>query len=650
NPRRETVQGLRAFPSLADLPEVPEHVYILLNTEPAMVAARECFAAGVPVVTILADGFAESGTVGAQLQAELVADAKAAGSRLLGPNCMGASNINIGFTCTTNATFHEQYARGGRIGLISQSGGMMGSVLSRASRLGLKFSKVAAVGNECDLGIGEIGQIMTDDGDTDVILLFLETLRAPEKIVAFAAAAHAAGKPVLAFKLGRSSVGQELAVAHTGALLSDDSVANAFFRDIGIMRLNMVEGLTEAATLVKGRKPSSGSNRRLGVLTTTGGGGASVCDQLALAGVELITPGDATITEIRKTGIDVKQGPLTDLTLAGAPPHIVQPAVEAMARDADCDVVLFAVGSTSRSTPELAVKPFREADTGGKPLAVYTVPDAPVSLAMLIEAGIPAFRSPETCADAMRAFTTWRAPRVTHLAATIAPEDAARGRTLDEHASLVMLAAAGVPTVPSFEVSISDRTDLMLPFEYPVVAKVLSEKVPHKTDAGGVVINISDEAGLRTAMAQIKASVEQAHPDVSVDRILVEPMIAGLQEVLLGYRNDPQTGPVVTIAPGGIMVGIYDDKAVRLAPVDLATAREMISEVQGLAPIRGARNLPMGDLEGLAQAIAGLSQLALRTDVQVIEAEANPVIVGRDRVVAVDALVQVVDALVQVVA
>jgi acetate---CoA ligase (ADP-forming) len=641
NSRRETVQGAKAYASLADLPEVPEHVYILLNTEPAFQAACECFDAGVPTITILADGFAESGAEGAKLQADLIARARMSGTRVLGPNCMGVANVNIGFSCTTNATFHEQYERGGRVALISQSGGMMGSVMSRAAALGLKFSKVVAVGNESDISVGEIGHMLVDDPDTDVILLFLETLREPERLASFARAAHTSGKPVIAFKLGRSSVGQELAVAHTGALLSDDSIADAFFRDVGIMRVSMVEGLCEAATLCAGRKPAEGRNRKVGVLTTTGGGGASVCDQLALSGIELTIPTDETVAEIRQTGIDVKKGPLTDLTLAGSATQIVLPALEAMARDPNCDIVLFAVGSSARSNPPLACEPFLRADTRGKPLGVYSVPDAPKTLRLLVENGIPAFRTPETCADAIQAFARWRAPRIDRLRPVA--NAGSSGKTLDEHASLDMLAAAGVPTVGSHELHLDNLGTINLPFAYPVVAKVLSDKVPHKTDVGGVIVGIADEAALRDAARQIKASVETAHPEVTVDRILVEPLIEGLQEVLLGYRNDPQTGPVVTIAPGGIMVGLYDDKAVRLAPIDLATAREMISEVRGLEPLRGARNLPKGDLEGLAQALVGLSTLADRTDVLVLEAEANPVIVGRERVVAVDALVQVSD-------
>jgi len=641
NPRRETVQGDRAYPSLGDLPEVPEHVYILLNTEPAMVAARECFAAGVPTITLLADGFAESGHEGGALQAQLIAEAKAAGTRVLGPNCMGVANLNTGFTCTTNATFHDHYERGGRVGLISQSGGMMGSVMSRATALGVRFSKVAAVGNEADLGVGEIGEMLAHDADTDVILLFLETLREPERMAAFASAAHDAGKPVITLKLGRSSVGQALAVAHTGALLSDDAIADAFFRDVGIMRAGMVEGLVEAATLCAGRRPTAGHARKVGVLTTTGGGGASVCDQLALAGVDLVIPSDATLAEIRKTGIDVKKGPLTDLTLAGSAAHFVQPAIEAMASDPDCDVVLFAVGSSSRANPPEATAPFLAADTNGKPLGVYTVPDAPEALRLLVAAGLPAFRTPESCADAMRAFSRWRAPRVRSLA-RVAAHDAV-GRTLDEHASLAMLSAAGVPTVESVELTLSEVDGVKLPFAYPVVAKVLSDQVPHKTDAGGVVVGIGDATALADAAKSIKANVERAHPEVVVDRILVEPMIEGLQEVLLGYRNDPQVGPVVTIAPGGIMVGLYDDKAVRLAPIDETTAHEMIAEVAGLAPIRGARNLPKGDIASLAQALVGLSMLANADNALVLEAEANPVIVGRDRVMAVDALVRVSD-------
>ncbi len=240
NPRRETVQGEPAFASLDALPERPDHAYVLLDTEPAIESFKACCELGIPIVQILADGFAEAGHEGLQRQNELVAMAKASGVRLLGPNCMGVADLNCGLSLTVNATFDEGIETGGRVALISQSGSMMGGLMSRAANLGVKFSKIAAVGNESDLSVGEIGQMLAEDPETDVILLFMETIRRPDLMAKFATAADAAGKPIVAFKLGRSSVGQELAVAHTGALLSEDAVVAISYASMSTEVVNMI--------------------------------------------------------------------------------------------------------------------------------------------------------------------------------------------------------------------------------------------------------------------------------------------------------------------------------------------------------------------------------------------------------------------------
>lgn len=638
NPRRETVQGEAAYKDLASLPQRPDQAYILLDTELAMTSFAACCDAGIPVVQMLADGFAESGHEGRARQDELVRQAREAGVRLLGPNCMGVADLNSGLSLTVNAVFDEGIVRGGRTSLISQSGSMMGGLMSRAASLGVTFSKIAAVGNEADLSVGEIGQMLVGDPETDVILLFLETIRRPDEIAKFAAAAHAAGKPIIAFKLGRSSVGQQLAVAHTGALLSEDSLVDAFFSDLGIVRVTVLEALLEAATLCRGKRPLNKPSPKVGVLTTTGGGGAAACDQLSFVGVDLLTPNDETVEKIRATGIDIGQGPMTDVTLAGARADIIGPSVSAMAEDPDCDIVLAVLGSSSRAAPETALPPVIEADVGDKTLAAFLVPDAAAGLRLLTEAGVPGFRTPESCADAIRAYCRWQSPRIKAIAPIPSGDT---HQTLNEHASLRVFEELGIPTVPSLAVQVGEIETCELPFDFPVVAKVLSDEIAHKTDAGGVVVNIPDRKGLVAAATDIKRSVEAASPGVIVNEVLVEPMLMGVQEVLVGYHLDQQVGPVVTVAPGGIHVGIYDDKAVRLAPVDSATAQAMIDEVIGFAPLRGHRGAPQGDAKALASIIVAISKLADRSDLQVLEAEANPVIVARDGATAVDALVRI---------
>jgi acyl-CoA synthetase (NDP forming) len=634
NPMRAEVQGAPAYASLRDLPEVPEHVYVLLGTDLAGQAVADCAEAGVKVVTVLADGFAEAGPEGAMRQRDMVAVARAAGMRLLGPNSMGLADLHSGAWITVNAIYSEPEQLVGRVALLSQSGSMMGGLISRAQAIGLGFSKSVGVGNEADLSIGEIGLACVDDPDTDVFLLFMETIRDADRLADFAAAAQAAGKPVIAYKLGRSAVGQQLAVAHTGALLSDDVVVDAYLRDVGIARVHTLDGLIEAATLFAGQRPLGKRDPAVGVMTTTGGGGAAVCDRLALAGARIEPACPETLEAIRAMGLKVAAAPMTDLTLAGARPQFVKPAVEAMARDPGFDVVVSVTGSSARSATAATMAPLIEADKNGKPFGAFLTPEAASGLRLLIEAGVPAFRTPESCADAVGALLRWQVPR-----AGIAPHPSApqQGAVVDERASLALLRALGVPVAASVEMGIAEAGSTALPFAYPVVAKVLSDAVPHKTEAGGVVIGIDGPEALAAAARKIAASVAARRPGVTADRLLVQPMVTGLQEVLLGYRLDPQVGPVVTLAPGGVLVGLYDDKAVRLAPVDQATAAEMIGEVIGLAPLRGHRGLPKGDLAALARALAAFSRLAEHREI--LEADANPVMVMQNGVVAVDALI-----------
>jgi acyl-CoA synthetase (NDP forming) len=330
----------------------------------------------------------------------------------------------------------------------------------------------------------------------------------------------------------------------------------------------------------------------------------------------------------------VTAGPVLDLTLAGAGPDYVQTALAALAADPAVDIIVSVTGSSARAAPARTVPPLAEAARGAKPVAAFLTPDAPQALRGLAEAGVPVFRTPESCADAVGAFCRWRGPRVRALAR---PPSPGWGRVLDEAASLGLLAGVGAPVVETVAIGVGEAPTL--PFPYPVVAKVLSGAVPHKTEAGGVVTGVAGPEALAEAGRRIAATVRQ-RTGVAVERLLVAPMVAALQEVLIGYRLDPQVGPVVTLAPGGVLVGLYDDKAVRLAPVDEATAREMIGEVTGLAPLRGHRGLPPGDLDALAGAVAALSRLALHQPT-VLEAEANPVMVRARGVVAVDALVAI---------
>lgn len=648
NPGRDEVLGERAWPDLASVPGEIDHVFIMVPAAAVPGIIEQCCAKGVKIASIFSDGFAETGEDGLRRQNEILQTARAGGLRLLGPNSMGVIDVHAGAPITVNAVLEAPEITPGPLGVISHSGTIVGTLLSRGQARGMGFSRLIAIGNEADLSVGEVGDMLVDDDETKVILLFLETMRDPAGLGAMARRAYDAGKPVIAYKLGRSDAGRRLVVSHSGAIAGDDAAAAAYFRHHGILRVDMMETILEIPALVAGRKPQPEKAKRVAVLTTTGGGAALVVDRLGATGIELITPPPALVEQLAAAGIQLGGGPVVDVTMAGARRDIYQPALEALLAAPECDAVVAVVGSSAQFHPHIAVEPIvAAAAKSDKPLAAFLVPDATESLALLAEAGVAAFRTPEACADAMRACLDWSPPAVTPPApAGSALDDAApalaaaKTPVLDELAARGVFEALGIPQAPAHILNDGEPGSRV---GYPVAAKVLSPDIAHKTEAGGVALDINDDAELTAAASNIRSQAAQHSPEARITGVLVQRMETGLAEVLIGYRDAPETGPIVMVSPGGTLAEIYRDSAVRLAPVDAATAREMIEEVKGLAPIRGYRGMRQGDIDALAAAIAALSDLARLPDStpRVSEAEINPLMVRADGegVAAVDGLV-----------
>lgn len=640
--RRDTVMGERAHPSLAALPERPDHAFVLLPTEGAMAAVAECAELAIPAVTVLAGGFSETGPAGIEREAALRASLQGSRTRLLGPNSIGLANLNRRMVLTANAAFAEPDLPRGGVFVASQSGSMIGAILSRGRGRGLGFAGLVSVGAETDLDVGSICAATLDDPDVASYLLFLETLRGAGALREFAAGAAARGKPVIAYKLGRSRAAAELAVSHTGALAGEDDVADAFLRDCGIARVDTLEGLLEAPALLRRLpiRPPGARKPVVGIVTTTGGGAAMVVDQLGIRGVSVEAPEEATRRRLEAAGVEPGHGRILDLTLAGTRPEVMGAALDALLGAPEFDLVIAVAGSSARLQPELAVRPVADAAAGGAHLAAFCVPEAPRALAMLAEAGVPAFRTPEACADAIAAAFARRAPR----AAGAAPAIGGPERMLDEAEAYGLLAGLGVPHAPCVALPAARAGKEGLPFPYPVAVKVLHRDILHKTNLGGVVLGVASDTALEEAAARIVSSVARHRPALGADRVLVQAMAKPLGEVLVGFRRDPQVGPIVLLAAGGVMTEIYRDRSVRLAPVDGDAAREMIAEVRALRALEGYRGKPRGDMEALASAIVALSRLAERGDVA--ECEVNPLMVLAEGqgVMAVDAVVRLGEA------
>jgi acyl-CoA synthetase (NDP forming) len=644
NANRDSVFGERAYKSIDQIGKPVDHAFIMLPTQGVVDAVTDCCRAGVRCATILSNGFAESGGSGRDRQRELVDMARDGGMRLLGPNSLGIINLPDRIALSANEILSLPELKAGRYSLISQSGSLIGAVLSRGQERGLGFAKMVSVGNEADLGVAEIGEMLIDDPATDAILLFLETVRNPSGLASMARRAFDAGKPVIAFRVGRSDVGEKLAASHTGAIIGNGAAMDAFLRDIGVIRVETLDAFLEIGPLVKGRQPPSG--RRVTVMSTTGGGGTLVIDAMSRHDVEIVSPSESAVRNLAEQGITISRTPLVDLTLAGTNPRTYGAVLRELMASPDCDLVVPIVGSSSQFRPDRAVFPITCAvkHDPAKPVAVFLTPHAEASLSMLSEAEVAAFRTPESCADAIRAYFDWRAPRtilpaglpngIAQMLAT------AQGGSLDAKAAGEIFARLGVPMASErilpADMSAIDQMPLA-DMTYPAVAKILSQDIAHKTEVGGVVVGCADEAALKAACRRILASVRKAAPDARLSGIQVQPMLRGIGEALLGYGLDPTVGPVVTLGVGGVLTEIYRDVSVRIAPVDVDEARRMIAEVRGFAPLRGYRGMELGDLEALASAIAAFSQLAF-FDVE--EAEINPVLICRqgDGVVALDAL------------
>jgi acyl-CoA synthetase (NDP forming) len=645
NASRSEVFGERAWPSLAEAPGEIDHAFVMTSGESVEHALEDCGARGIPVVTILSGGFADAGAEGAARQARLVERARALGVRLLGPNSMGVIDIPGRVPLTVNAVLEMDALPAGTTSVVSQSGTMLGTVLSRGAPRGLGFSKLISVGNEADLGVGELVDMLAEDPATQVILLFLETVRDSARLAAAVRKAHTAGKPVVAYKLGRSLLGAALAHTHTGALAGVDAAVGAYFRDCGIVRVDLLETLIEIAPLLRGRSPPVLSRAaRVAVMTTTGGGAASVVDRMGMLGLETVVP-DAPLRE-RLAALEVRtlDSPIIDLTMAATGKRYAD-VLETLLDSRACDAVLAVVGSSAQFHPQLAIEPILQSSATTKPLAVFLTPYAERSLALLAERGIAAFRTPESCAEALAAFFAWRAPRLVPAETAAASRPAwpcglpDRGR-LDEAQALELFSALGVPSVES---AIARAPHYEHRLAYPVAAKILSPDITHKTEAGGVALRISCRSEFDEQVRAMLASVAATHPAARVEGIIVQRMEAGLAEAIIGYRHDALVGPLVLVGAGGTLAELYGDYALRLAPVSEQEAAAMIEEVKGLATLRGYRKLPRGDVDALAKAVAALSRLALVAGQPVAEAEINPLIVKAKGVIAVDGLVVVKD-------
>jgi acetate---CoA ligase (ADP-forming) len=640
NRTQTEIMGEPAYPDLASLPGPIDHAFVMVASDLVLPLIDDCARAGAKVITIYSDGFGETGPEGMLAQQALIARAKELSVRIIGPNSIGLADLHSGMILSVNAAFEAETLISGGLSLVSQSGSMMGSLLARAAARGFGFAKSVSVGNESDVTVGEVIDALVDDAQTKVILLFLETIRDSPTLARALERARAHNKPVIAYKIGRSEQGDALAQSHTGALAGNDVAVDAFLRAYGVMRVRNLETLFELAPLAQrylGKTKPHPQPARVAVITTTGGGAATVVDNLGLLGMVAVAPPEDFIAHMAQRGLNIRPTTIIDLTLAATSAQY-KDLLEQLLQTDWCDAVLSVVGSSAQFHPELAVKPLVESNKPDtKPVVVFLAPEAMASLSLLQQAGIPAFRTPESCADALSVFFQARESAPPKLPSTGWPAQLPKQGLLTEYEAAQIFKALGVDTAQAQLINSAKPEHNV---SYPVVVKVSSREIPHKTDAGGVKVGIQDQAGLIAAIKDIEQSVRAYAPQAKLDGFLVQAMESRLLELILGYRNDPLVGPTIILGAGGITAELSPDFAIRLAPVTLAQAHAMIDEVRVTKLIKGFRGLPKGDCEALAHAVVAFSKLATLSGVNVLEAEINPLFVQENKVLAVDGLVR----------
>ncbi|HKT66611.1 MAG TPA: acetate--CoA ligase family protein [Burkholderia sp.] len=637
NPRYPSIAGLRCYEDVESLPHAPDVGIVLLGAERAHVAVDALAKRGTAAAIVLASGYAETGETGARRQAQLK---EAAGSmRVLGPNTIGVVNLKDRVTLSASGALDiDDFAVGG-VSVVSQSGGILGALLSRAADRGIGLSKLVSTSNEVDLDVSDFIDYFVHDDATSVIALYLEGLRDPVRFRAAAYRAARAGKPIVVYKIGRSESGARSAVSHTGALAGEDRMYDALFRDAGVIRAQTFGDLLDIPNAFAAGRTLRG--KRVAILTSTGGAGTLVADNLGLAGFDTPAPDADTAAALRtlQSGDHavLDRNPI-DVTLAGLQPELLRRAIETLAASPSYDAVAVIAGSSSIGMPDLMAGAVRDALPGtDKPVLAFVSPHAPAVTRAMNRLGVPAFVSPESVASAMAAMRDadmWRARAATPAAGAVSARadvelhDLPRG-PLDEAQAKALFARFGLTPVREHVVrNAADAAQAAREFDDRAVLKLLSNRVTHKSDIGGVAVGVRADA-IGERLERMRADIE-TRAGFAPDAFLVQEMIAGGVEMIVGLHRDP-LGTALLLGMGGVTAEMFNDTVLRMLPTDGPLSRDdafaMIRALRTWPLLDGYRGRPKADVNALADALVAFARMAQQLGTRLLEAEINPLFV-----------------------
>ena len=654
NPKRSNILGLKAYPSLAAVPD-PVELAVICTPSPSIPGViDECVASGVKGAIIISAGFKEIGPEGEELERQVLERARRGGIRVVGPNCLGVMNPIGGL----NATFAAGMARGGSVGLVSQSGALLTAILDWSLHADVGFSSVVSLGSMLDVGWGDIIYHLGDDPKTESIVIYMETVGDARAFLS-AAREVALAKPIIVIKPGRTAQAAKAAASHTGSLTGSDEVLDAAFRRVGVLRVDTIEDMFGMAeVLAKQPRPRG---RKLTIVTNAGGPGVIATDALIGGGGQLsdISPTAAEAYNAVLPSVWSHNNPVD--IIGDAPPERYASALQVAGNDPNADGMLVIL------TPQAMTDPTRTAEmlapfahSTGKPVLASWMggQDVEEGATLLREAGIPTFDYPDTAAhmfnylwrhdESLRAlYETPALPDDAEaklnrtLACDIVEKARKEGRSLlTEFESKQVLSAYGIPIT---DTRIAETEDAAVAaaesIGYPVVVKLHSNTITHKTDVGGVQLNLGDANAVREAWRAIQKAVLERKGPGHFDGVTVQPMInySGY-ELIIGSSMDPQFGPVLLFGMGGQLVELFRDRALALPPLTTTLARRMIEQTKIYGALKGIRGRAPIDQAALEQLLVRFGQLVAEQP-WIKEIDINPLLASPERLIALDARV-----------
>jgi acetyl coenzyme A synthetase (ADP forming)-like protein len=643
HPAGGQIEGRQAYPRVVDVPGPVDLAVIAVPAERVDGVVADCVTKGVKAIVVITAGFSETGAPGREREERLLDTVRAAGMRMVGPNCMGLVNTDPGVRL--NATFSAVYPPPGSVAMSTQSGALGMAILDYARELGIGISTFVSVGNKADVSSNDLLHYWAEDERTSVILLYLESFGNPRKFSQIARRV-ARRKPIVAVKSGRSTSGARAASSHTGALAASDAIVDALFRQAGVIRTNTLEELFDVAALVAHQPIPRG--RRVAIVTNAGGPGILAADACEARGLELPRLSDQTVTELRQfLPAAASVGNPVDMIASASPEHYER-TLMAVLRDDRVDSALAIFIPPVVTEPDAVARAIRA--------AAATCPVKPMLAIMMSSerspaalAPIPVYAFPEAAAAALaRAvrYGEWLAATTDETAPEVALDEriirarvdealARGGGWLTPLEAQEVVAAAGIrvaagATADSEEAAVAAANRI----GYPVVLKAVGPGIVHKTEVGGVRVGLATADGVREAWRDFRSRLP------GLTGAFVQTQVPAGVEMLVGVTDDPVFGPVVACATGGVMAELLQDAAFRIAPVTDRDAATMIGELRGARLLRGFRGAPPADERALREAVVRAGALAIATP-EIAEMDINPLVVTPDGAIAVDVRIRV---------